>query len=57
MKQLITFIITFVLVYLVSMLLDVEFIARSYIRTGITVLLMLCIILIGASKIKDYNDQ
>lgn len=57
MKQLITFIITFALVYLVSMLLDFDFIARSHIRIGITVLLMICIILAGASKIKEFNNQ
>lgn len=57
MKQLITFLFTFALAYAATLLFEIDFIAKNNIRFGLTVLLIVCIILAGASIIKNMNQK
>lgn len=57
MKQLIVFILTFLMAYAATLLLDIDFIAESYIRIGLTILLIICIILMGANIIRSINKS
>lgn len=55
MNKLITFLLTFILAYVSSLLLDWSFIQGNRIRESLTVVLIICIILAGFSIIRGQN--
>lgn len=55
MNKLITFLSTFILAYVASLLLDWSFIQGNRIRESLTVVLIICIILAGFSIIRGQN--